>query len=202
MNVLSSLVLVDETTTASHPGKVSIRPWRYALHFPFWPTVLGSLLLGCVLMMFNQPGLLPITSFVALVNVLYWVRVRVHFGVGCTNPGKVLSTQPFLLGIYTDLKADGDSYPAIKILEHPQPKGCHYEPGQNCASVSLYSGAAKRGHWKDFAPVMVDCATADAEVIGRTVESIPSEEWSNLEKGLGQLPKPLKAGVYPINLAK
>jgi hypothetical protein len=202
MNMLSSLVLLDGNTAASNPGRVSIRPWRYARHFPFWPTVLLSLLSGFVLITVDQRGFIPLTAVFGLMNVLYWLRVRVHFGEGCANPGKVLSTQPFIVGIYSDLKADGESYPAIKVLEHPAPKGCHYEPGQNCASVSLYTGLARKGHWKDFEPVLVDCATADAETIGKTVESIPLEEWSKLEKGLRQLPQPPKAGVYRIKLAE
>ena len=58
------------------------------------------------------------------LNWLYWLRVRLHFRLGCLNPAKVVATNPFTVAVFTDL-ATGDEgqYPVIKILRHPKPRG-------------------------------------------------------------------------------
>ena len=135
---------------------------------------------------------------VALVFV-YCLRVNLRFRLGCVNPAKVVSTNPFKLAVFTDLTTGVSEYPVIKILHHPVPRGTRYRTGDKCATVAMYSGAADAEHWEDFDPVMVDCATMEPSAIENVLRSIPIDEWSHLEEGLKNLPLPLKMGIYPLS---
>ena len=133
-----------------------------------------------------------------VLNVLFWVRVKLRFKFGCVNPSRVVALSPFTLAVFTDLSPGPVEYLVIKIVRHPVPRGTQYKLGDNCATVAMYSGSADGQHWEDFSPIMVDCATRHLDEIKRVAASIPTEEWSDLEEGLKAVPPPLKSGIYPF----
>jgi hypothetical protein len=198
MSVLPKLALVDDRSSASNPGRVSVRTLRFAMHFPFWPGCLAVGLLVSASWTAVRPSFWPIPALALVVNFLYWLRVRLRFRFGCVNPSQVISTAPFMLAVFTDLTTGDGEYPVIKVLSHPVPCGRRYAVGDKCATVAMYSGSGELDHWEDFDPIMVDCATVDYLAIENVLKSILTEEWAHLEEGLKRVPQPFKSGIYPL----
>jgi hypothetical protein len=198
MSVLPKLALVDDRSTASNPGRVSVRTFRFAMHFPVCPASLATGLLVSASWAALRPSFWPIPALALGVNFLYWLRVRLRFRFGCVNPSEVISIAPFTLAVFTDLTTGDGPYPVIKILSHPVPRGSRYAVGDKCATVAMYSGSREAEHWEDFDPIMVDCATPSVSAIENVLKSILPEEWGHLEEGLKRLPQPFKSGIYPL----
>jgi hypothetical protein len=189
---------MDDRSIASKPGGVRVDYRRYAAHFPFWPVVFGGALLVSLLWTATRPKLWPVALVTVALNFLYWLRVRLHFRLGCVNPAKVVSLAPFTLAVMTDLTTGEHPYRAIKILRHPLPRGLQYEAGARCATIATYTGKRDAEHWEDFLPVMVDCATISRTKSEEMVRGITAEEWAEFDESLNRLPQPLKLGIYPL----
>ncbi len=199
-----SLIPVDDTV-ASNPGRVKV---NFLVWLRCFPTNFVSFVIGVLFTvgyMIHLGLWKDVTFWVALILVLVFslaptLRLRQHFFSGCVNPAIVISTEPNLIAVSTNLANNGSTYLVIKILPHPlhrmrsRPVSC----GTRLATVALYSGAGTSGVWEDFDPVAVNCATDDESTIERTLQSIPAQEWLDLEYGLEQLPKPYKPGLYPV----
>ena len=82
-----------------------------------------------------------------LVNWLYWRHQAAHFALGCANPATVVSLNPPLLAVYTDLTTGERAYPVIKILRD---SGIPSSVGDKFATVSLYQGSTEAERWEDF----------------------------------------------------
>jgi hypothetical protein len=201
MIALSRAALVDDRTTASNPGGVSVRCIRYAQHFPVWPFGFAACLAASCVWAGVRPSFWWVPLLLLVLNVLFWVRVKLRFKFGCINPSRVVAVSPFTLAAFTDLSTGEGEYPVIKIIRHPLPRGMQYKLGDHCATVAMYTGSADAEHWEDFSPIMVDCATDDRSEIHRVTASIPTEEWTDLDEGLKTVPLPLKTGLYPFRRA-
>jgi hypothetical protein len=92
-------------------------------------------------------------------------------------------------------------YPVIKILNQPLDKmtGGPPKPGKPLAAVALYEGNLGSDHWSNFSPVVVNCVSTNAAAIERVRQSIEDEEWLALKKGLAQVPRPLRPGLYRVD---
>ena len=189
---------MDDRTIASNPGRLSVQYLRYAAHFPFWPGCFAAGLVVTIATAVIRPGLWWIAALTVGLNALCWLRVRLHFRLGCVNPAKVVAADPFTLAVLTDLTTCEDRYPVIKVLRHPTPRGSSYKVGDRCVTVATYIGSARARHWEDFFPIMADCASADRLEIEKVRQTISQEDWSDLESGLKKVPLPLKQGIYPL----
>ena len=199
MSVGSRMALVDDRSSASNPGEFPVQPLRYASHFPLWPCTLaiGLCLMGVWTVL--RPAFWPWAVVFLILNVLFWTRVKLRFRHGCVNPATILSTAPLTLAVFTDLSTGSGTYPVIKILPHPAPKGTQLKVGDKCATVAMYTGAPNPWHWESFSPILVECATNSRLTTERALQSIPAEEWSSLEEGLKNIPRPFKLGQYPLS---
>jgi hypothetical protein len=198
MTVLTRAALVDDRTTASNPGGVSVQCFRYVQHFPVWPLGFAVCLTASAAWAALWPSFWWVALLSLVLNVLFWVRVKLRFKFGCVNPSRVVAVSPFTLAVFTDLSTGEGDYPVIKIIRHPLPRGRQYKLGDNCATVAMYTGSADAEHWEDFSPIMVDCATDNRSEIQLVTASIPSEEWADLDEGLKTVSLPLKTGLYPF----
>src|SRR5690242_2417111 len=118
MSLLARLALVEDRSVASNPGRISVELLRFAAHFPRWPVCLAGGFVISVVWVAARPSFWPLAAFALAVNAMYWYRVKLRFQFGCVNAGKVVSTEPFLLAVFTDLANGGgvSPYPVIKIL--------------------------------------------------------------------------------------
>jgi len=198
MSFSSRVALMDDGTVASNPGRLSVQYLRYVTHFPFWPGCFTAGLVVTIAAAAIRPGLWWIAALTLGLNALCWLRVRLHFRLGCVNPAIVVAANPFTLAVLTDLTTCEDPYPVIKVLRHPIPRGSSYKVGDRCFTVATYTGSAPARHWEDFFPIVADCASANRLEIEKVRRTISPQDWSELESGLKKVPLPIKQGIYPL----
>lgn len=191
-------ITIDNRSQASIEGGLRVQALRYARYFPVWPFLLVAALVAGGVCFLKSAAALVLLIPAVLLNWIYWSHIKAHFSRGCVNPGKLVAEEPFLIAVYTDLSTGDDLYPVIKILKHPKPVDCALRVGDRLGTVALYSGPATAGHWTDFRPKLMACATDDRAAIQRAVDKIPETEWIQFERELQRLPLPWKPGLYPV----
>lgn len=121
---------------------------------------------------------------------------------GCANPGVVVSLNPMLIAVSTDLTKGEGQYPAIKIIRKNLSTINGRKPimGTKVATVSLYSAGFDKNapYWNDFYPLPVDCATGDSKVYRTVMNSFTDDDWAALRNGLSQVSRPLQKGLFYI----
>jgi hypothetical protein len=185
---------------ASNPGRVRVDFAHYYRCWPTYPTVLALLPFA-----FMVPALLWHWSFwigtalCLVLNWLYWSGARWQGLYGEVNPALVISADPYLIAVLTDMDTSGDGpKPAIKVLPHALQRMTGGPPVLNTrlATVSMYWGNGSAEQWTDFFPEVINCMTRDEEVIRRVLATISEDEWKVLTEGIGQVPKPYHKGIF------
>ena len=188
-------------SAASNPGRLRVNFLRYAYCFPTWPAVwLSLLLLSLGLTVFVHWVFVLLLLPAVVLNFLYWRQVRARFIAGCVNPGRVVSLDPPLIAVATNLTRSGDaSCTAIKILRHPlgRLKSVKRKLGEPLATIAFYDAWSEEGsHWNDFSPVAANAATGKVAELQRLKSSLSSDDWNELDRGLQQVPRPFEPGIY------
>lgn len=192
---------LDDSALASNPGGISVDVLCWIRHYPKWPMIfLGALVLGVVLANWLHASMWLLVGLVLVKGWLYWQRVSEHFKYGCITPAVVISSNPLIIAVSTDLTKGSDEYPAIKIIEVSigLVNGEAPKIGKKLVVISLYGGSDDLPYWEDFDPQLIDCATNDADIIQAAMESIEDYEWQDLKSGLKQVPRPLECGLFYV----
>lgn len=170
--------------------------WLIALFLVFVPILIGlAIYYQSVAPLFICLGFLVLWGgFIAF----FWSEVRDHFRHGNVNPAVVVSDDPYLVAVYTDMTMGAGSWPAIKVLRQPLERMTGGPPtlGQRLATAAMYTGHPLLGHWSDFDPRVVNCATCNTDDIQRVLASIPPDEWDALDAGLRTIVYPKRPGLY------
>lgn len=196
---------------ATNPAKLRVDYSPYLRCFPrdvilialflvFVPILIGlALFYRSVAPLFICLGFLLLWSGFLLFH--FW-EVRDHFRVGNVNPAVVVSVDPYLVAVYTDMTMGAGSWPAIKILRQPLDRMAGGPPsiGQRLATAAMYTGHPLLGRWSDFDPRIVNCATCNTDDIQRVFASIPPHEWQALDAGLRTLVKINRPGLYYVDI--
>ena len=202
-------------TRASQPGKlIAIDKILWMRCFPketALPIVLSVILALLGLALVGTVGWQAAPALIFFVAPIFflWKRVQKaqrqvlrHFRGGCICPAEVVSLNPFLVAVSSDLSKGGnEKWPVIKILRQPLervPKR-HFSLGDRLTAVALYHNSAPNlPHWDDFSPIVTDCVTADPQELARMREVLDAEpdEWDDLTRNLATLPKPVKTGLF------
>lgn len=188
-------------TMASNPGNIRVSKFRYIRVYPKWFMIWHGLALISILLCIYSLWFIPLALFFVFCVWFYWHRIKSQFMHGCTNPSQVISISPGLIATYTDLTKGINEYPIIRISEQPIHKMSTGAPavGQKIATVALYEDRfPENEHWSSFDPKPVACVTGNQNQISRVMGSIEKEDWDFLQRGLAQVPKPLKPGHYRI----
>lgn len=186
-------------TSASNPGMLRVNYLQYAKAYPRWPMIwVGGLILSlacCVVSLWFAIA----AAFFAFSTWFYFSRLKSQFVAGCVNPGIVVSMDPPLVAIYTDLTKGGNEFPVVKIESHPVHKMSTgpAAKGQQLTTVAFYESMEDElEHWTDFTPRLTACATTDRRVIQKQLKSIDDEDWEHLKAALKQVERPLTTGLY------
>lgn len=189
---------LDSDTVASNPGSVRIMPFvlmRY-MHESVLLLIplLASLVIACEVSLL-WGGLSSVIFFV--INYLYWRRKREHFAYGDSKGGIVVSENPKLIAVATDLsKGFAGSYPVIKIVPY-KGKGMLNE---RIGTVALYEGTSScTPHWNDFFPVPVEYVNSNKAELNAVLRSYSEESWEILENRIKQISRPYKEGLIKIS---
>ena len=195
---------MSQGSYASNPGKLRVNPLRWILHKPTWPIVLALLFVGSVALVSFWPGFL--TGFALLFggafNFFYWRRVSDHFRYGCANPGIVVSLDPTLIAVSTDLTMGEGKYPVIKIIEANLTKsaGEPLKVGSLLPTVALYNHPANddHPHWSDFDPLPADYVTGNVAKVLMVLATFTHEDIDELKSGLKHIKQPYEPGLYVL----
>ncbi|MEP3479265.1 MAG: DUF3239 domain-containing protein [Fuerstiella sp.] len=189
----------SSNTAASNPGKFKASILQYSKAYPKWPMIWFGGLFASIIMCIVTPWFLIVAAFFAVSTWFYCNRLKTQFVAGCVNPGIIVSTQPPLVAVYTDLTKGGSEFPVVKIEAHPirRMSTGAAEKGQKVTTVAFYESMEDElEHWTNFTPRLTACATSDRRVIQKQLKSIESDDWASLKDALSQVPKPLTAGLY------
>jgi hypothetical protein len=192
-----------EQPAASHPGRVKASVWRVAASYPFWPLVLGALLLVSLLAFAEKQELsaLLLVAAALYANVAWWRSARGWFHSGDACPASIVSVDPLLVATMTDLSAGDGAYPAIKVRREPRRRwsAAERKVGQCSVCIARYDGVAGALHWTNFHPRPVPCATSDESEVRRLLGEVDPQRWAALEATLAKLPQPIRPGLYRLD---
>ena len=194
---------LDDSTRASNPGGARVKPMIWLSQYPAWPIIWISLAVLMLLLAILVHWSLWI-GFVVLIamNWLYWRRVRDQFMCGAVNPAVIVSENPMLIAVLTDLSKGSGYFPVVKIIRKdlPEVEGRRWVPGTALATVSLYTRHHDESmpRWADFDPRPLVCATDDASDIDAVTRSIPPESWDELAAAMKQVPRPFARGTFHL----
>lgn len=194
---------VDNETAASNPGGIRINPlvwfkhdWQFILELS--GLLLASLLLAFGFNLFFGVFVIPCAYF----NLIYWIGKKEHFAFGAANAGMVISTDPLLVAVSSDLsKWDGEYFPVIQII--PFQTNVSVSLGTMVPTVALYQDSSDEiGHWAGFDPVPVEYVTHSKEQFQRSLDSFDESDWDDLHTGVCQLMRPYEPGLFHVHTEK
>ncbi len=189
-------------SAASNPGRLRVHWGQYSRCFPLWPVIcfVGTPV-SIALAIAVHWAFWILAVIVLVLDFAWWMRTRMHFVGGCINPGQVVSLDPPLIAVFTDLTKGGPRHPVVKVLPHPLTRmaGGPFRKGQRIATIATYlPGDEDLPHWEDTYPIAVGCATIDRREIERVTRSLDREDWEQLDEALAQVPQPFEPGLYRI----
>jgi hypothetical protein len=193
-------LFIDSSTVATRPANVPVVWSAYCRAFPKAPLTFASLFALSAILRHNGALATALVLAGAFGSLAYFSFIRTRFAGGNLCAGQVVSSEPFLVAVLTDLANDGESsYPVIKVfsppkLKPPMPVGTHV------AAVSLYVGVTPAGHWGDCLPELAISANPDSTLHHELLARCTDEEWHQLKEACERLPKPFKCGLYPLAL--
>lgn len=192
------IVTLDSDTVASNPGSVRIMPF-VLMRYMHKSVLLLIPLLASLVVAFGVSllwgGLSSVIFFV--INYFYWRRKREHFAYGDSNGGIVVSENPKLIAVTTDLsKGITGKYPVIKIVPY-KGKG---RLNDRIGTVGLYeSSSVCTPHWNDFFPVPVEYVNSNKAELNAVLRSYSEESWKILEDRLKKIGLPYREGLFKIS---
>ncbi|MGB0432449.1 MAG: DUF3239 domain-containing protein [Bacteroidia bacterium] len=192
---------VSNDSIASNPGNAILNPFIWIKHDAKRVLLLFALLAFSIVLLVIKSVWFGILAFILLaVNVFYWLRKKEHFKSGDSNGGLVVSVNPTLVAVATDLTKGFGDYPVIKILEFKTLKNVSI--GERIATVALYKPSEDESlpHWLDFEPLPLSFATTNPLVIKSALDSYSLEHWANIEQKLTALQKPYSVGLYKSDI--
>ena len=114
--------------------------------------------------------------------------------------GIVISERPERVAVQTNLSAQGEQHPAVRVLEQPILKAAAHPlcAGTRVATVAFYHGPlTPTGDWKSFAPMVINTLVSNPAEIQRVLNSIPEEDWYELDNHVARLPSQ-QEGLYAM----
>src|SRR5258708_40307480 len=86
---------MDNSTSASNPGRLKVNLFCWLIHKPLWPAIwAGALVVAGVLAILMHWAWWAAAGLLLLANLFYWVRIKEQFRSGCVNPAVVVAVGP------------------------------------------------------------------------------------------------------------
>ena len=191
---------------ATIPAWVELDTGRWmARHWLFPVVMMGLAGVFTFLMLTVISGFLWLVLVCVFLLWRYWNVVRHRFRHGNANPGRVVSVEPPLVAVWTDLDNVGKEEvvaPVVKVLRYPL-KTVLGQPlawGQAVPTASSYSGSEKAEAWTDFEPLFLEEGCGDVEILNGVLERIPAWLWAELDGAVQRLTAEgnLKPGLWRV----
>ena len=187
--------------TAANPALLRVNLWKYFRSFPY-PFMLRLGLLAMAL------GLSTITCIgypLVLACAYFMFRlvqsVRKKFVSGCICPARILTVDPPVIAVYSDLSLGVGSCKVIRLMEQPlhRLEPFRARPGR-ISTVCFFQGMCPgfSDHWFMPLPTITELASNKTIELKRAFDSIPDSLWEELEQGLTQLPENPEFRTYRV----
>lgn len=189
---------LDNDTYASTPGEVSFNPTVWIKHRPLVPAT-SALGLLTIFMIYGITSKISLIFLISLIGYAgySWIKIKEHYTAD-SNGGVVVSTNPTLVAVSTDMSKGNGYYPAIKIIRYTPKRPVRI--GDKIGTVSVYEDNYEyKDYWSNFYPLPIDYATDNPVEIHNEIERYPQEQWDDIKYGLSKISKPYKPGYYRIN---
>jgi len=188
---------LDNDSVPTHKSEVNLNPvvwfkYKYKLVVPLALSIFVSVYLSYEYSAwFISLGLLCL-----VINVFYWLSVKEHFKAEST-PAIVISNNPSLIAVYSNMSKYKEFYPAIKIETYDNRR--NLQVGDKLATVSIYTETDEENKfWDDVHPLPVEYGTINDKVMQHSLSSYTAEQWDVLEKGLSEIGGKVQLGLYKI----
>ncbi len=199
---------LDQSTSASNPGKIKFKPSVWVWHDTKNVVTYAALFLVPLVLTILHSWLWGLLALSALaLNIYYWLHVSEHFSAD-SNLGVVISVDPPLVAVYTELQKYGNAYyPAIRVIDYKVSKPIKF--GDEVATISVYQDDDDDSYmniehepdfWVGFRPLPVEYATDNAEEIQAELDSYPVGQRALIMALVEQLPKPYEQRLYKVNV--
>ncbi|UUO06616.1 DUF3239 domain-containing protein [Blastopirellula sp. J2-11] len=196
---------------ASHPAGVRMSLFRYYSYRPieylWW---LIPLLLFLALGGLLHWGFFVLAALLLVPAALRPRALRYHFMDGDTCAAVVVSLEPPLLAVLTDVNATGfgDPQMVIKIMSHylRELDGVPVKLGQKVVAAAFYtqdfSGEERDGpkRWGDFEPLPIQYGSGDPAALRHVMSQVSKNTWRQLQEGVKQIPRPFQPGIYDVDV--
>ncbi|PHN02053.1 hypothetical protein [Flavilitoribacter nigricans] len=135
-----------------------------------------------------------------LYNVWYWATVYNRFKGGDVNPGRVISLDPVLVAVASDMTKGYGRFPVLKIVETRLPKE-DLVPGKLIPTVALYNDNP-HGYpfWAEFHPVPVAHGITDRKRMAELLAHFAPAEIQLIDQYLDKVGTN-GPGIYKIDPA-
>jgi len=189
---------ISNDTTSSNPVDIEVKPLVWFRHSPTIGIFLCLLFILSIVGLYYDIRSIAFIIVVIVMTTFHWMGVKKHFQAD-SNPGLVVSTQPTLVAVHTDLTKGVGSYPAIKIIKCSKLKGVHV--GDMLPTVASYQNYEELDFpfWPNFNPIPVRYATDDKNTINKAMQSYSKSQLQNLKQHIKQIEPPYEEGLYLIH---
>ncbi len=133
-----------------------------------------------------------------LYNIWYWFTAYNRFKGGDVNPGRVISLEPTLVAVATDMRKYSGDYPILKIIKTKLPKEDR-KLGKIIPTVAIYNDNP-HGYpfWSEFHPVPVIHGLKDQNHIDHMLATISQTSIQNLHDYIGKTSSKAP-GIYKVD---
>jgi hypothetical protein len=186
---------------ASNPGLLPLNPFRYWRCFPLFPT----------LHLVGPPTMMALAVFVhwsfalaaigwLFALILFWIQRFIIADGGDLCPAMIVHVNPCRIAVRADLTFGLDSWPAIKVINHPleRTRMRPLEVGTCLPVVATYVQYDGLNHWADIDAFAAPCLTNNQSAIDYAKHRIPDEEWQALQRDHAALNQPTEPGLYHL----
>jgi hypothetical protein len=157
-----------------------------------------ALILGTVLMIKIHWIFILVFIGALLYNIWYWFMSFNRFKGGDVNPGKVISINPTLVAVASDMRKFAGDYPILKIIETKLPKEDRVID-KIIPTVALYNDNP-HGYpfWAEFHPVPVIQGIKDRNHIDSILKNFSKSSLQTLDDYILKT-KSKEVGIYKVD---
>ncbi len=193
-------ITLDNDTKASNEGEIRFNPLVWARYDTRMVVcVTWGLVVLILLTIFSSTDYLIMLIAAIILNFFYWVGSMEHFSVD-SNGGIIVSVNPPLAAVMTNLAKYDGNYPVIKIIDYKVKR--EISIGDRIGTVATYKqGKNERlPHWDDFSPIPIEYCTNDQVSIDIEMNFYTEQQWEDTERGIQKIEKPFKVALYRFDL--
>lgn len=190
----------DDSSVASSPGKmrVNILQW-IGTNFSSVAKKIAFLVVAVALMIKVHWLFATLVLGAVLYNIWYWATVYNKFRAGDVNPGKVVSVNPDLVAVSTNMSRGIGNFPALKIISTKLARKDKVL-GKIIPTVALYNdNPYDYPFWAEFHPVPVAYGVRDPQQLDYLTSQFSDGQIQEIDRHLEQVPT-VKPGIYKIDV--